>query len=118
MTKSIISNFAALLLASLVSLNAATPPRPNFIFILGEGHGWSSTSVQMDDTVPASRSAFVRSPNLEKLAAGGMRFANFYAPSPRCTPSRVKDSVLATAELRVVYTRPEGATSEGASKSK
>ena len=29
----------------------------------------------------------------------------------------MKDSVLATAELRVVYTRPEGATSEGASKS-
>ena len=35
-----------------------------------------------------SKSAFVRTPNLEKLAAGGMRFANFYAPSPRCTPSR------------------------------
>ncbi len=62
---------------------------PNFIFILGEGHGWSSTSVQMDDAVPNSKSAFVRTPNLEKLAAGGMRFANFYAPSPRCTPSRV-----------------------------
>ena len=43
----------------------------------------------MDDAVPASKSAFVRTPNLEKLAAGGMRFANFYAPSPRCTPSRV-----------------------------
>ena len=89
MTKGIISNFAALLLASLVSLSAATPQRPNFVFILGEGHGWSSTSVQMDDTVPMSKSSFVRTPNLEKLAAGGVRFANFYAPSPRCTPSRV-----------------------------
>ena len=45
--------------------------------------------MQMDDAVPASKSAFVRTPNLENLAAGGMRFANFYAPSPRCTPSRV-----------------------------
>ena len=62
--------------------------KPNFVFILGEGHGWSSTSVQMDDTVPGSKSAFVRTPNFEKLAQGGMRFANFYAPSPRCTPSR------------------------------
>jgi arylsulfatase A len=62
--------------------------QPNFVFILGEGHGWSSTSVQMDSAVPESRSASVRTPNLEKLAAGGMRFANFYAPSPRCTPSR------------------------------
>ena len=62
--------------------------KPNFVVILGEGHGWSSTSVQMDDAVPASKSAFVRTPNLEKLAQSGMRFANFYAASPRCTPSR------------------------------
>jgi arylsulfatase A len=43
----------------------------------------------MGDAMPQSKSAFVRTPNLEKLAADGMRFANFYAPSPRCTPSRV-----------------------------
>jgi len=77
-----------LVLAPLAALDAAPAP-PNFVIILGEGHGWSSTFVQMDDAVPASKSAFVRTPNLEKLAAGGMRFANFYAPSPRCTPSRV-----------------------------
>lgn len=62
--------------------------RPNFIFILGEGHGWSSTSVQMDDAVPQSKSAVVRTPNFERLAKAGMRLADFYAPSPRCTPSR------------------------------
>ena len=66
----------------------AAGPQPNFVFILGEGHGWSSTSVQMDEAVPGSKSDFVRTPNLETLAHGGMRFANFYAPSPRCTPSR------------------------------
>jgi arylsulfatase A len=62
--------------------------KPNFVVVLGEGHGWSSTSVQMDDAVPESRSTFIRTPNFEKLAAGGMRFADFYAPSPRCTPTR------------------------------
>ncbi len=62
--------------------------QPNFVFILGEGHGWSSTSVQMDDAVPNSKSELIRTPNLERLAQAGMRFANFYAPSPRCTPSR------------------------------
>jgi arylsulfatase A len=62
--------------------------RPNFVLILGEGQGWSSTSVQMDDTNPASRSDSVRTPNLERLSREGMRLANFYAPSPRCTPSR------------------------------
>lgn len=63
-------------------------PRPNFVFILGEGHGWSSTSIQMDDGVADSKSTYVRTPNFEKLAQSGMRFASFYAPSPRCTPSR------------------------------
>ncbi|MCX6892169.1 MAG: sulfatase [Verrucomicrobia bacterium] len=75
---------ALLFAASLL----AAERQPNFVFILGEGHGWSSTSVRMDDAVPGSRSDFVRTPNLEKLAQGGMRFASFYAPSPRCTPSR------------------------------
>ncbi|MCX6865024.1 MAG: sulfatase-like hydrolase/transferase, partial [Verrucomicrobia bacterium] len=61
---------------------------PNFVLILGEGHGWSSTSVPMDAAVPASKSSACRTPNIEKLAAGGMRLANFYASSPRCTPTR------------------------------
>lgn len=65
---------------------AAAPP--NILLILGEGHGWSSTSVPMDDRDPLSRNARVRTPHFERLAAQGLRFANFYAASPRCTPSR------------------------------
>ena len=61
---------------------------PNFIILMGEGQGWNSTSVQMDDAVPASKSSFIQTPNLERLAKEGMRFANAYAASPRCTPSR------------------------------
>lgn len=80
---------ATLFATALASIGASAPLPPNFLFILGEGHGWSSTSVQMDDAVPESRSSFVQTPNLEKLAAAGMRLARFYAPSPRCTPSRV-----------------------------
>lgn len=69
-------------------LLAAGEPPPNFVFVLGEGQGWSATSVQMDDAVAASRSGTVATPNLERLAREGMRFSRFYAPSPRCTPSR------------------------------
>ncbi len=61
---------------------------PNFIVILGEGAGWSSSSVQMDDLNPASRNGAMATPNLERFAALGMRFAQGYAASPRCTPSR------------------------------
>jgi hypothetical protein len=80
--------FLSVFTAATVTNAAENAKTPNFVFILGEGHGWSSTSVQMDNAVPASKSAFSRTPNLERLAAGGMRFANFYAPLPRCTPSR------------------------------
>ncbi len=62
--------------------------QPNFIVILGEGAGWTSTSVPMDDTVPGSKSDLLQTPNLARIASEGMRFANFYAASARCTPSR------------------------------
>ena len=76
---------AAFILGSLAASAAAAP---NFVFILGEGMGWTSTSVRMDPDIPESRSEYFRTPNLQRLAEGGMRFANFYAPSPRCTPPR------------------------------
>jgi arylsulfatase A-like enzyme len=82
-------NLALPFLAGFVLTAAAlAADRPNFVVIMGEAQGWSSASVQMDDTVPESRSAIARTPNLEKLAAAGMRFASFYAASPRCTPTR------------------------------
>ena len=62
--------------------------RPNFLVIMGEAQGWASASVQMDDQNPGSKGRLVRTPNLEKIAAAGIRFAEFYAASPRCTPTR------------------------------
>ncbi len=67
---------------------ASAAERPNFVFIQGEGQGWNSTSVRMDPDIPESCNDYFQTPNLERLAESGMRFANFYAPSPRCTPSR------------------------------
>lgn len=66
----------------------AAAPQPNFIVIYGEGSGWTSTSVQMDNRNPASKGTSLRTPNVERLATAGMRFSDGYAPSPRCTPSR------------------------------
>jgi arylsulfatase A-like enzyme len=76
----------ALLAANSLTVAVAAPP--NFIVIYGEGSGWTSTSVQMDDRNPASKSSTIKTPNSERLAAAGMRFSDGYAPSPRCTPSR------------------------------
>ena len=74
--------------APIAAQRSAQRRPPNFIVLLGEGQGWNSTSVQMDETVAASKNSLIQTPNLERLAKEGMRFANAYAASPRCTPSR------------------------------
>ncbi len=78
----------ALAACCLCLSSGAHARKPNFVFILGEGQGWNSTSVRMDPDVAESASAVFRTPNLARLAAEGMRWTRFYAPSPRCTPSR------------------------------
>lgn len=71
------------------SLHAAESNRPNFLVIMGEAQGWASMSVPLDDRNPeGSRSDFIRTPNLDSIAEHGIRFSDFYAASPRCTPTR------------------------------
>lgn len=82
------SFLAIILIVGAAICRFATASQPNFIVIYGEGSGWASSSVQMDDRNPASKSSTISTPNLERLAAAGMRFSDGYAPSPRCTPSR------------------------------
>jgi arylsulfatase A len=69
-------------------LPTSRPEHPNFVVIMGEARGWTSTSVQQDESVADSKSARFRTPNLDAMAAEGTTFADFYAPSPRCMPSR------------------------------
>src|SRR5688572_26078063 len=76
---------SAVLFTSLVG---ATESPPNFVVIMAEAQGWAQTSVQMDDRIPASKSASFTTPAVERLAREGMRFTYGYATSPRCTPSR------------------------------
>ena len=61
---------------------------PNFILIYADDLGYTQTSVPMMKERPDTAHALHQTPNLEKLAASGMRFSNAYAPSPVCTSSR------------------------------
>jgi arylsulfatase A-like enzyme len=62
--------------------------RPNFVVILAEAQGWASTSVAMDDRLPDARDPHAPTAAVARLAREGARFAQGYAASPRCTPSR------------------------------
>jgi len=54
--------------------------QPNIVFILIDDMGW------MD--LGCYGSSFYETPNLDRLAAGGMRFTDAYASSPVCSPAR------------------------------
>jgi arylsulfatase A-like enzyme len=62
--------------------------KPNFILILCDDLGWSSSSQAMSNLVPNSRSDYYETPSLERLASKGMRFSNGYAPCALCCPTR------------------------------
>ena len=59
--------------------------RPNILFIYCDQHrpDWLGCATEYPNDIP------VRTPNLDRLAAGGVRFTNAVCPSPLCSPSRV-----------------------------
>jgi len=54
--------------------------KPNFLFILVDDMGWSQLGCYGSD--------FYRTPNIDALAAEGMRFTDAYAAAPVCSPTR------------------------------
>ena len=68
--------------------SAAVPAaKPNIVLFVADDLGQQDVSVPMLGEVSALNRRF-RTPNLEALAARGVRFSNAYAAAPVCTPSR------------------------------
>ena len=56
------------------------PDRTNLLFILTDDQGsWA---------MGCAGNSEIRSPNLDRLAATGLRFENFFCASPVCSPAR------------------------------
>ncbi|HEX5151128.1 MAG TPA: sulfatase [Parafilimonas sp.] len=75
------------LLCQLICFIAFAQQRPNIIIFLVDDMGWMDTSVPFYDSIMPLNKIY-HTPNMERLAAEGMKFTNAYA-QPVCTPSRV-----------------------------
>ena len=64
----------------IFSLSLLAKDRPNILFIMIDDLGWKDLNCQ-------GNSSF-HTPNIDKLAAQGMRFTDAYAAAPVCTPTR------------------------------
>ena len=56
------------------------PQSPNIVFILADDLGWAQTS--------AYGSNYYQTPNIDRLAAEGVRFTNAYSAAAICSPTR------------------------------
>jgi arylsulfatase A-like enzyme len=63
------------------------PTKPNIVFFLVDDMGWQETSVPFHSETTALNRRY-RTPNMERLAADGMKFTQAYA-SAVCSPTRV-----------------------------
>ena len=68
-----------MLFVVLVS-NSFGAERPNIIFVMADDMGWGQTGYR-DHPV-------LKTPNLDAMAASGLRFERFYAGGPVCSPTR------------------------------
>ncbi|TDI41398.1 MAG: N-acetylgalactosamine-6-sulfatase [Acidobacteria bacterium] len=81
-------------LLALLSCGEQRPP-PNIIYILADDLGYGELGSYGQDKI--------RTPNLDRLAAEGMRFTEHYAGSPVCAPSR--DTILTGYHTGHAYIR-------------
>src|SRR5688500_11157880 len=66
--------------ATAADARAADAPTPNILLILSDDHSAAH--------VGCYGNAGIKTPNLDQLAAGGMRFDRAYVAAPQCVPSR------------------------------
>lgn len=73
-------NHSLLIFLAIQTIPNLAYPKPNILLVYADDLGWGHLGCYGGD--------FYRTPNLDKLAAEGMRFTQAYAPAPICSASR------------------------------
>ncbi len=81
----------ALLATALLTITAMAPAadrKPNFVFVYTDDHRYDAMGVVQKEQDKQARFPWFKSPNLDRLAAGGVRFRNAFVTLSLCAPSR------------------------------
>ncbi len=74
------SCFLPVVLVALCASLARAAERPNVVLVMADDQGWGQTSY--------NNHPILKTPNLDAMAANGLRFDRFYAAGPVCSPTR------------------------------
>jgi arylsulfatase A-like enzyme len=64
------------------------PQRPNFLFLYTDDQRWDAMSVVQKEQGERARFPWFKTPNMDRLAAEGIRFRNAFVVNSLCSPSR------------------------------
>jgi arylsulfatase A-like enzyme len=62
--------------------------KPNFVFIYTDDQRWDALGVVQKEHGDKGRFPWIRTPNMDRLAAEGVRFRNMFVVNSLCAPSR------------------------------
>jgi N-sulfoglucosamine sulfohydrolase len=66
---------------AMLMASGAVAEKPNFVIVLADDVSWSSFGC-------VDAGLYTRTPNIDKLAAQGVRFTNFSCSGAQCCPTR------------------------------
>ena len=76
------------LIAVLSATTFAADRKPNFIFVFTDDQRWDALGVVQREQGEKGRFPWLHTPNLDRLAAEGVRFRNAFVVNALCAPSR------------------------------
>lgn len=74
--------------AAAIRFTASAADRPNFLFVYTDDQRWDAMSVVQQEQGEKARFPWLQTPNMDRLAAEGVRFRNAFVTLSLCAPSR------------------------------
>ena len=79
---------AVLMIQLLTRFSGYGADHPNFVVILTDDQSWVGSSLQIIPEDARTRSDYIQTPHIERLAEMGMCFTQGYSPAASCCPTR------------------------------